>query len=188
MYDETMSAEEKRKLILILGGSGLLFVLVTAAVFVFDLRGLVQSGKPQVEEALGDAVVDVLPVPHIEYDEYGYPINADEFTLPRNVAMMGMLERGQRVEGVIGMYRMEGWLLAGRAGDHYLLDFDPLEGGYIWQMSVYGPDQTLWEFTAESDAGYADFSLLDLTLPEDGHYHVVLSAFGEGGRYALLTE
>ncbi len=111
---------------------------------------------------------EVLPIPQIEFDEYGEPIYQDEFRLPRAVSMMGTLERGQRVEGLIGMYRMEGWLLDGAAGDHYLLDFDPLDDGYIWQMAVYTPDQMMWKYTADSDAGYADFSLLDLTLPEDG--------------------
>lgn len=183
-----MSAEEQRKLILILGGFGLLAVLLTAGVFVFDLRGLVQSNRPQFEQALGDAVDNMLPIPQIEYDEFGEPIFEDEFKLPSNAAMMGLLERGQRVEGQIGTSRMEGWLLEGRAGEEYTLDFEPLDGHYVWQMAVYGPDQSLWQFTADSDAGYADFSVLDFTLPEDGHYHVILSAMGEVGRYALRLD
>jgi hypothetical protein len=152
-----MNTEEKRTLILILGGSGLVFALLIAAVFVFDLRGLVQSTMPQLQESLGDAAANVLPMPRIEYDENGEAIFEDELRLPQNVSMMGMLERGQRVEGLIGMYRMEGWLLQGRAGDHYRLDFEALDGGYSWQMSVYGPDQTLWQYTADSEHGLRRF-------------------------------
>ena len=183
-----MSEEEKRKLILMVGGFGGLFLLIAVAVIALDLRSLVQSNKPQFEAALNDAVSNALPYQPVRFDENGEPILEDEFKLPREVRMMGQIERGQRVEGRIGMYRMEGWVLNGQAGESYHLDFDALEGGYYWQMEVYRPNRELLRLTADSDAGYADFSLLDVKLKEDGAYVVVLRAFGEDGAYALSLQ
>ncbi len=184
-----MFADEKRRLMLLVGGLVGVSVLLVAAIIVFDVRSLVQNRLPVIQEAVDDAVEDVLPVRPPPIDENGeYIISEDEFRLPRNLRHMGQVKRGMVVGGLIGMQRIEGWSLDGRAGDTYLLDFDPMGSGFLWEMGVYGPDEMLLRMTTDSDAGYADFTQLEVTLPTDGIYYVVLSAFGPDGKYDLKIE
>ena len=168
-----MTDSEKRQIILIVGASTAIFVLVAAAVILLDVPGLLQNAAPSFQLGLEPQF----------FDEDTFDDN--EFRLPPNVAMRGPIIRGQAVTGTIGLRRLEGWALAGQSGDTYLLDFENRGGRYSWQMAVYGPDQQLFAFTADSDIGYADFTQLELNLPQDGTYTIVLSAVGEDGKYSL---
>jgi hypothetical protein len=180
-----MFADEKRRVILIVGGFAVVSVLIIVGVIVFDVRSVVQNRLPVVQQAVDEAVQDVLPR-QPQFDENGDVIGTeDEFRLPRDVNFMGQVKRGVEVGGVIGLHRIEGWTLTGRIGDSYLLDFDPLSSVYLWEMAVYGPDDMLLALTTDSDAGYADFTQLVVTLPVDGTYSIVLRAFGPDGKYAL---
>jgi hypothetical protein len=182
-----MYADERRQVYVILATGAAVIALMVAAVFALDLPSLVQASQPQIEEAISDAVDSALPVSHPRFDDDGNLIVEDELTLPPGIDMRGSLERGGAVEGMVGTYRMEGWALQGRAGDQFLLSFEPLAGGYTWQMTVYQPDRNMLAFTADSEAGYADFSQLLVELPADGRYVVVISAFGETGPYTLTV-
>jgi hypothetical protein len=183
-----MFADEKRQVLLIVGVGVSAFILITSAVLLLDVRSLVQTNGPQVEGAINEAIQAALPNTQPMIDEYGNPNFEDEFTQPRGVDMRGSLQRGQTISGTIGMYRMEGWLLNGKVGEQYLLDFEQLEGGYYWQMAVYDPQHDMLAFTADSEAGYADFTQLVVDIPDDGQYVVVLSGFGESdGEYALAV-
>ena len=184
-----MFTDEKRWLFLIVGGFVVLSGLLVAAVLVFDVRSLVQGQLPVVQEAVGDAIDEVVPLRSPPIDDNGeYIITDDEFKLPPTMLHMGLVKRGMAVGGAIGMQRIEGWSIVGAAGDTYLLDFDPLTSGFLWEMGVYGPDEMLLSMTMDSDAGYADFTQLEVTLPTDGTYYVVLSAFGPDGKYGLKIE
>ena len=181
-----MFADERRQILLIVGAGVGAMVLIAAAVILLDVRSLVQNNTPQIESAISEAIQDAMPFHPPKMDEFGNYIFDDEFTLPRGVDMRGSLRREQTVSGKIGMYRMEGWSLDGKAGEQYLLDFEQLEGGYYWQMAVYDPQREMMAFTADSEAGYADFTQLLVDIPADGHYVVVLSGFGESnGDYSL---
>ena len=181
-----MDTDEKRRVILIAGIGIAIVVLIAAAVIALDVRSMVQGGKVEVESAVSKAVYDTLPQTRPRFDEQGEFIEYEEdYQLPPGVDMRGQLERGAAVRGTVGMFHMEGWAIDGRRDEHYLLDFEPLTGGYIWQMTVYKPDRDLLAMTMDSDTGYADFSLLEIKLPEDGIYVVVISGFGEDGEYAL---
>jgi len=182
-----MDAEEKHRFILIVGAGVALMLLVVVVVLALDVRAVVQANKPQVESTLGAVVGDVVPLQGPIMDEYGNPVYEDEFELPQGVDMRGLVERGQTVSGSVEMNRLEGWVLEGHAGDQFLLDFEPLEGGYYWQMTVYQEDRTMLAFTADSEAGYADFTQLPVKLPADGFYYVVISGFGENGGYMLAV-
>ena len=184
-----MFADEKRKLFLIVGGFLAIGIVIVAAVLVFDARSLVQNRLPAVQEAVDEAMLDLLPLHPPQFDENGeYIVTEDEFRLPRDTVHMGQIKRGVEVGGLIGMRRIEGWTIAGQAGESYLLDFDPLDSIYIWEMAVYGPDEMMMALTADSDAGYADFTQLAVTLPADGTYYIVLRAFGPDGKYGLTIE
>ncbi len=174
-----MDNDEKRHILMIVGAGIGLITLVTAMIFALDVRAVVQANKPQVEAALGEVVADALPLRD--------PLLEDEFRLPQGVDMRGPVARGQTVSGSVEMNRLEGWVLEGRKGDQFLLDFEPLEGGYYWQMTVYEEDRDMLAFTADSETGYADFTQLPVRLPADGVYYVVISGFGENGDYALAV-
>lgn len=182
-----MDADEKHRFILIVGTGITLMLLVVVAVFALDVRSIVQANKPQVEAAVDDVVANVLPLNNPMIDEYGNSILEDEFKLPQGIDMRGPVERGQTVSGSVEMNRLEGWILEGHKGDQFLLDFEPLEGGYYWQMTVYEEDRDMLAFTADSESGYADFTQLPVRLPADGVYYVVISGFGENGDYALAV-
>jgi hypothetical protein len=184
-----MFADEKRQVLLIVGAGMGVLVLIAAAVLLLDVRSLVQTNAPQVKAAISDVVYDTLPQMRPRFDDEGNFIEYEEdYQLPRGVDMRGKLQRGQTFSGQVGLYRMEGWVLDAKQGEQYLLDFEQLEGGYIWQMTVYKPDRNMLAFTAESDAGYADFTQLLVDIPADGLYVVVLSGFGESdGEYALAV-
>ncbi len=183
-----MFADEKRQVLLIVGAGVSILILITAAVLLLDVRSFVQNNRPQVEAAINEAIEDAIPAGYPAIDEYGNPIFEDDSTLPRGVDMRGSLQRGQTVSGSVGMYHMEGWSLNGKKGEQILLDFEQLEGGYYWQMAVYDPQRDMLAFTADSEAGYADFTQLVVDIPADGQYMVVLSGFGENdGEYALAV-
>ena len=165
-----MTETEKRRVILIVGGTTGFFILVVAIVLVFDFRSLVQSRLSVTADEMN-------------FVEDGFV--ADEFVLPDDVIIRGSIKRDQTVEGTIGTWRSEGWSFTGDKGEVYLLDFEPIAGGYTWTMTVYGPDRQMVAFTTDSDAGYADFTQLEVILQDDGTYAVVLTAFGEDGTYSL---
>jgi hypothetical protein len=169
----TMTDAEKRQILLIVGASTAILLLLAAAVILFDIPTLLKNALPNLQ-------FDFEPR---YFDEE--TIHPDEFRLPRNVTMRGPVERNQTVTGTVSMTRMEGWTLAGYASDVYLLDFEQVSGQYVWQMEVYGPDQELFAFTADSDIGYADFTQLEIKLPQDGTYTIVLSGVGMDGKYSL---
>jgi len=172
-----MTNPQKRQIVIVISAAVAIFALITVAVLVVDFRTLMKIALPKFQVGADE------PYDEPYYDEEY--IGPDEFTMPSGVAMRGSIERQQTVTGTIGMTRMEGWTLVGRVGDQFLLDFEPLGGGYTWQMEVYGPDRQLFAFTMDSDAGYADFTQLEIELPEDGTYTIVLSAFGVDGKYRL---
>jgi hypothetical protein len=183
-----MFADEKRQVFLIVGAGLSVMVLIAAAVILLDVRSLVQNNTPQIESAINEAIEESMPIRQPMIDEAGNYIFEDEFTMPRGVDMRGPLQRGQTVSGSVGMYHMEGWSLDAQKGEQYLLDFEQLEGGYYWQMTVYDPQREMLAFTADSEAGYADYTQLLVDIPADGRYVVVLSGFGESdGDYTLAV-
>ncbi|MBZ0301701.1 MAG: hypothetical protein K8J31_18285 [Anaerolineae bacterium] len=181
-----MDVDERRRVYRIISVSAAVMALVVVAVIVLDVRSLIQTNQPRIEAAVHQAISDTFPSTRPRFDAAGNFIEYPEDTrMPQDVTMRGYVERGQMIDGVVGMNRLEGWALEGAAGDQFLLDFEPLEGGYTWQMTVYQPDREMLAFTADSEAGYADFSLLPVQLPAEGTYFVVISAFGETGEYTL---
>ena len=182
-----MNTDEKQLLVILIGAFVVICILIVGAVLIFDVRSLVQNRLPGVQQAIGEAVDDALPDRPIGEDGE-FIISEEEFELPRNVIDMGQVKRGSEVGGLIGLQRIEGWAIAGQAGETYLLDFDPMTSGFVWQMGVYRPDDKLLRMTMDSEAGYTDFTQLVVTLPVDGVYTVVLSAFGPDGKYSLRIE
>lgn len=185
-----MTTEEKQRILWIVGGVSTIGVLLIVLMLVLDVRALVQNALPAVQQTVDDTVRDSLPVVRPPaFDAYGNPILTEEdFMLPQDVAMRGWVTRGGEVTGTIGMYRKEGWMYEAQADETLRLDLDPRTIYAYWEMTVYQPDHTRLTMAADNDAGYADFSLLDVTFPTEGTYFIVLWAFGENGDYSLRVD
>jgi hypothetical protein len=102
------------------------------------------------------------------------------------VIQKGSINVGGTVNNTVDTFDDDGWLLAGSAGQRITIDLVATDGQLDPQLYLYAPDGRL---IAENDD--IDFmndnmnSRITISLPENGTYGIVVSAFGSGGSYQL---
>ncbi len=98
----------------------------------------------------------------------------------------GSINTGQTVNGTVDTFDDDGWTFEGRAGQTVTIEANATDGILDTELFLYAPGGTLLD--ENDDINFLDGdtdSRITFTLPEDGTYGIVVSAFGTGGDYQL---
>lgn len=91
---------------------------------------------------------------------------------------------GDVAQGLVERGGAQAWRVAGDAGDRLGVRVESRTSGFDARLTIYGPDGQQIAF--DDDSGGNLNPLLNLTLPDDGYYTLVVSSYtGEAGQYSL---
>ncbi len=97
-----------------------------------------------------------------------------------------LLTVGNVAQGQVERGGAQAWRVAGAAGDRLGVRVESRTTGFDAQLTVYDPDGA--RLADDDDSGGNLNPLLNLTLPDDGYYTLVVSSYtGEAGQYSLST-
>ena len=140
-----------------------------------------------VEGALGTAVADLETMATIMAQITALPgFIGGGAGIPADARKLGRIEIGQSVSETVDTFTDDSWTFGGTAGQMIVIELDSLDSTLDPQLYLY---TTAAELLAEND----DISMVDnnlnarieFTLPANGDYIIIVSAFGEGGAYEL---
>jgi hypothetical protein len=109
----------------------------------------------------------------------------EEFDPLANVNDRGHIDIGQTVRGAVSPITGDKWAFSGQAEDVLLLHITPFDDFSDWELYVFNPEGALLANTMDSDAGYVDYSRIEIALASDSVYTVVVRAAFFGGEYEL---
>ena len=100
---------------------------------------------------------------------------------PPTLITVGNVAQGQVERG-----GAQAWRMAGAAGERLGVRVESRTSGFDAQLTVYGPDGA--QVATDDDSGGNFNPLLNLTLPDDGYYTLVVGSYtGDAGQYSLAT-
>ncbi len=96
----------------------------------------------------------------------------------------GTIERGQKVREELAPFTEHSWTFQGAVDDRVMIDLKALDSDLDPVLHLYGPNG---ELVAENDDREGSLnSLIEIELPENGTYKIVVSGYdNDGGRYEM---
>lgn len=107
-------------------------------------------------------------------------------TIPYEVDDNGSMAIGERKRGYVDTFLDDLWTFQGRAGQRVTIELNARDDTLDPELFLYSPDERLIAANDDIQPGRNLNSQIQITLPVDGRYTIVLSAFGMGGDYRLI--
>ena len=105
---------------------------------------------------------------------------------PGNYVMKGSISTGQTVSSTVDTWDDDGWTFQGQAGQRITIEAVATDNSLDTELYLFGPDDREIDYNDDGPAGGYDSELV-VTLPQDGDYLILVSAFGSGGDYNLTV-
>ncbi|MDZ4764210.1 MAG: tetratricopeptide repeat protein [Chloroflexota bacterium] len=114
--------------------------------------------------------------------------SSDGGVMPSDANLRGALEIGVTMRGTVDTFIDDQWSLSGRGGESISINLRSLGDELDPQLFLYGFDRRVIAQNDDIDRSGGDFnSRIEVTLPAEGTYFIIVSAFGQGGDYELVV-
>jgi hypothetical protein len=169
-------------LLIVLAIVGGLAVFSCVACLIATSAGVLTFGR-----AIEQVVTDPTFAAVMEDFAQSVTVIAGSQRLPADANMRGSIRRGQTVTGNVDTFRDDGWTLEGELGSSYIIELNARDSTLDPQLYIYNPDGRLLAENDDIDFSSNRNSRLEITLPVNGIYTIIVSAFGQGGAYELIV-
>jgi hypothetical protein len=133
---------------------------------------------PTVQAAMNDPTVQAV------FEEIGEEFGESRQTLG-SVSMRGTIARGTTERAVVGDDTDDGWTFNGELGVSVTIEAVSPDGNLDPQLYLYDSNGQLIAENDDIEFGENQNSRIEIRLPSNGQYTIVVSSFGSGGDYEL---
>jgi hypothetical protein len=158
-------------LLIILAIIGGVTVLGCAACFL-----IAGGAAVVVEQAMSDPEISSLMDELTSDLRYG--------SVPDDAIAKGVIEPGQTRRDAVGTFDDHTYTFSGASGAEIFISVEALDSTLDPVLYLYGPDGMLIDRNDDYDDSTHN-ARLELRLPRSGTYTILVTPFGDGGRYAL---
>lgn len=140
-----------------------------------------------VEGAVGTAVADPETMATIIAQVTAMPgLIGGGAGIPPNARKLGRIEVGQTVSETVDTFIDDSWTFSGTTGQMIVIELDSLDSDLDPQLYLYTTGGALLADNDDIDLMNDNRnSRIEITLPADGDYTIIVNANGEGGAYEL---
>jgi hypothetical protein len=161
---------------------GCLVCVGTGALGTLAFGQVVQQvmNDPTVQAAMSDPTVQAA------FEQIGEEVNRQSLNTS-DVTMRGTILRGTTERATVDAFTDDGWTFNGELGESIMIEAVSPDGELDTVLYLYNSDGQLLAENDDIEFGDNTNSRIEISMPYNGQYTIVVSAFGSGGDYELTV-